>query len=105
MFTLIGALSGCIGGALVWLTDITIGFPTCGMCTPCGPVGFIPFGFPYSLAGSLCGAEVGGLVGAVCAPVIGLCEGCCVTLGGLESFLGGVAGGLFQICGGLINFF
>ena len=71
----------------------------CGCIIPCaggcGP------------AGSFLGLEVGGLAGALTGAAVacmaGLCEGLFSCVGGLNVVLGAVTGGLFQICGELIN--
>ena len=71
------------------------------------PLFFVPFACGFGPLGSLIGLEVGGsvggLVGAAGALMIGLNEGLCVALGGLDVVLGAVTGGFFQICGELIN--
>jgi len=88
--TLLGA---CVGDAI------------CGSIVPvlCWP--FPPFvtGPLGSLIGLEVGGSVGSSVGAAGALMIGLSEGLCVALGGLDVVLGAATSGFFQICGGLIN--
>ena len=59
---ILGALVGLMTGGLCWITDITVGVPSGGICAILGPFGFL-IGSPcaYSLIGGLAGWAAGGI--------------------------------------------